>query len=75
VIALFTLAALGGGFESARGCPNCKDAVADGAGETDRLQDGYSQSILLMIAMPLVLAGAGGTMIVRAVRRGAFPEL
>ena len=58
----------------ALGCPNCKEAVANQDGDAMRLANGYSWSILLMIAMPFVLLGAGMMMIARAVRRGSFPE-
>ena len=41
-------------------CPNCKDAVAEGNAEnSQRLSNGYSHSILLMMGMPLTLVAAG----------------
>jgi hypothetical protein len=64
------------GFASdAVGCPNCKEAVATQDGDSLRLANGYSWSILLMIAMPFSLLGTGMLMVVRAVKRGEFPEL
>ena len=59
----------------ALGCPNCKEAVANQDGDSMRLANGYSWSILLMIAMPFTLLGTGSFMIARAVRRGGLPEL
>ncbi len=59
----------------ALGCPNCKEAVAAQDGDAMRLANGYSWSILLMIAMPFTLLGTGMVMIARAVKRGGFPEL
>jgi hypothetical protein len=56
-------------------CPNCKEALANQDGDAMRLANGYSWSILLMIAMPFTLLGTGMMMIARAVRRGALPEL
>ena len=55
-------------------CPNCKEAVANQDGNAARLADGYSWSILLMMAMPFTLLGTGAWMVTRAVRRGHFPE-
>ena len=62
--------------DRASACPNCKEAVANQPGGTDaaRLADGYSWSILLMMAMPFSLLGTGAVAVTRAVRRGAFPE-
>jgi hypothetical protein len=59
----------------ALGCPNCKEALANQDGDALRLANGYSWSILLMIAMPFALLGTGTMMLVRAVRRGGFPKL
>ncbi len=56
-------------------CPNCKEAVANQDGDSMRLANGYSWSILLMIAMPFTLLGTGMLMIARAVKRGILPEL
>lgn len=57
-------------------CPNCKEAVANqGNGDAARLADGYSWSILLMMAMPFTLLGTGAYFVTRAVRSGALPEL
>jgi hypothetical protein len=60
----------------ARACPNCKDAVAaQEPAEAARLKNGYFYSILLMVSMPIVLTGAGAILLIRAVKRGALPEL
>ncbi len=59
---------------SASACPNCKEAVANQDGNAARLADGYSWSILLMMAMPFTLLGTGTWLVTRAVRRGQFPE-
>ena len=51
------------------GCPNCKDAVdtSDPAGLN--LARGYFYSILLMLAMPFMLAGSFGCYVWREMRR------
>ncbi len=59
---------------TASACPNCKEAVANQDGEAMRLADGYSYSILLMMAMPFTLFGTGAFFVARAVRRGSLPE-
>ena len=59
----------------ALGCPNCKEAVANQDGDAMRLANGYSWSIILMIAMPFTLLGTGMMMIARAVKRGDLPEM
>ena len=64
-----------GASGEAWGCPNCKEAVANQGGDAMRLADGYSWSIILMIAMPFTLLGTGTMMIARAVRRGTLPEM
>lgn len=56
-------------------CPSCKDAVAAQGSEAARLSDGYSYSILLMIAVPLSLMGTGAFFVARAARRGMLPPL
>ena len=71
-LALLLVVGLAG---EALGCPNCKEAVANQDGDAMRLANGYSWSILLMIAMPFALLGTGMMMIARAVRRGSLPEL
>lgn len=69
------LAALLATAGPAMSCPNCKEALASQDGEAARLQDGYSTSILFMMAMPLALFGAGAFFLVRAARRGQLPQL
>ena len=59
---------------NASACPNCKEAVANQGGDAARLADGYSWSILLMMAMPFALLGTGSIFVARAVRRGDLPE-
>ena len=59
---------------SAQACPNCKEAVASQGGDAARLANGYSWSILLMMAMPFTLLGTGAFMVSRVVKRGGFPE-
>ena len=71
-LALLLLVGLAG---EALGCPNCKEAVANQDGDAMRLANGYSWSIILMIAMPFALLGTGMMMIARAVKRGALPEM
>ena len=56
-------------------CPSGKAAVAAQGSDAARLSDGYSLSILLMIAMPLALMGTGAFVIARAGRRGTLPPL
>lgn len=60
---------------SASACPNCKEALAAQTGDAARLKDGYYYSIVLMIAMPFTLLGAGAFFVARAVKRGALPEM
>ena len=55
-------------------CPNCKEAVANQGGDAARLANGYSWSILLMMAMPFTLLGTGTYAVTRAMKRGGFPE-
>ncbi len=71
-LALLIVAGLAG---EATGCPNCKEAVANQDGDSMRLANGYSWSIILMISAPFALLGTGTLMIARAVRRGSLPEL
>ena len=59
----------------ASACPNCKEAVANQDDDAARLADGYSWSILVMMAMPFTLLGTGSYLIARAVRRGSLPEM
>ncbi len=63
-----------GSASVASACPNCKEAVANQGGDAARLADGYSWSILLMMAMPFTLLGTGTFFVARAVKRGGFPE-
>jgi hypothetical protein len=57
-------------------CPSCKEAIgADPSDDAQRLANGYSRSILLMMGMPIALAGVGALMVVRAARQGRLPEL
>ena len=70
-----TLLLLFGLVGEALGCPNCKEAIANQNGDAMRLANGYSWSIILMLAMPFLLLAAGSMMVVRAVKRGSFPEL
>jgi hypothetical protein len=74
------LALLTAGEASA--CPNCKEAVAAQddvavqAGQpTTFMKNGYNWSVLFMMVMPFTLLGTGALMVVRAVKRGALPEL
>lgn len=76
VVALMVAVALIGPAAPARACPACKEAVAaQPPEEAARLKNGYFYSILLMVSMPLALAGVGIFAVVRAVKRGAMPEL
>ncbi|GIW88631.1 MAG: hypothetical protein KatS3mg108_2955 [Isosphaeraceae bacterium] len=57
-------------------CPACKEAMAaQRPDEATRLRTGYFYSIILMVSMPLVLAGVGIAAVARAVKRGTMPEL
>jgi hypothetical protein len=61
---------------NASACPNCKEAVANQEGvDGVRMQRGYFWSILMMIGMPLGMVSAGTIVVVRAVKRGALPEM
>ena len=60
----------------ASACPNCKEAVANQQGsDAEGMRNGYFWSIIIMISVPFSLVGAGTFMVVRAVKRGALPEL
>ncbi len=61
--------------QTIQACPNCKEALAAQTGDGARLKDGYFYSILLMMAMPFSLLGTGAFFVVRAVRKGSFPEI
>lgn len=50
-------------------CPNCKDAVATADPEGMNVARGYFYSILLMLAMPFLLAGSFGIYVWRELRR------
>ena len=50
-------------------CPNCKDAVATADPEGMNVARGYFYSILLMLAMPFLLAGSFGIYVWREMRR------
>jgi hypothetical protein len=57
-------------------CPNCREAMANqNSPEAVGLRNGYFWSILLMISVPMSLLGTGAFMVVRAVKRGALPEM
>jgi hypothetical protein len=73
--------ALWAGREAAA-CPNCKEAVAAqddvaalGGPPSTFMKNGYNWSVLFMMAMPFTLLGTGAFLVVRAVKRGALPEL
>ncbi len=57
-----------------RACPNCKEAVADGAVEASSLARGYNWSILFMIAVPFTMMTTGALAIREAAKRGELPE-
>jgi hypothetical protein len=57
-------------------CPGCKEALADQQGvDAAGVRSGYFWSILFMIGTPFSLISAGAVAVVRAVKRGALPEL
>lgn len=57
-------------------CPGCKEALADAQGsDSAGMRTGYFWSILFMIGMPFSLLSAGALAVVRAVKRGALPEM
>lgn len=57
-------------------CPNCKEAVANQSPEESaRLARGFSYSVVLMVSMPFLILGTGIVGVIRAVKRGALPEL
>ena len=51
------------------GCPTCKDALAEGDDVAANLARGYFYSILLMLGMPVTLAGSFGLYVWRELRR------
>ena len=68
----------------ARACPNCRDAVAETAGQGaayggeaatgSRLADGYNYSILFMIGMMYAVVGGSGLLLWHAVKKYAPPR-
>jgi hypothetical protein len=69
--AVFLLSMAGG----ASACPNCKEAVSAQPAEVANMAQGYNWSIMLMLGVPLSLAGTGAFMVRRAVKKGMFPEI
>ncbi len=63
------------GVGPARACPNCKEAVSLGSGETANLSNGYNWSVIFMITVPFSMMGMGAFAIRRAVKRGVLPEM
>jgi hypothetical protein len=59
----------------ASACPNCKEAVAAQPAEDAVMKHGYNYSVLFMMAMPFSILSIGSFMVVRAVKRGALPEM
>jgi hypothetical protein len=72
VLALAFLLLLAG---DAWACPGCKEAIAAQPRDASRMREGYFWSILFMMAMPFLLLGTGSFFVVRAVKRGALPQL
>ena len=68
VLAVAALVALVAAAD-ALGCPNCKDAVDTSDPEGLNLARGYFYSILLMLAMPFMLASSFGCYVWREMRR------
>jgi hypothetical protein len=60
---------------AASACPNCKEAIAEQSSDAGNQKDGYSYGVMMMLAMPFALLGFGTIKILRAVKRGALPEL
>ncbi len=57
-------------------CPGCKEALANEQGtDAAGVRNGYFWSILMMIGTPFSLLSAGAFAVVRAVKRGALPEM
>ena len=56
-------------------CPNCKEAVASQPADVANTARGYNWSVMFMVSMPFTLLGTGAFAVVRAAKRGAFPEL
>jgi hypothetical protein len=63
------------GVNSARACPNCKEAVSLGAGEAANVSNGYNWSVIFMISVPFSMMGMGAFAVHRAVKRGVLPEM
>ena len=74
-LAVSTALALSLSPSTATACPNCKEAVAAQPDEAEGIARGYNWSVLVMMAMPFALLGTGAFLVVRAARRGGFPEL
>lgn len=72
---LLTAAALFLPAGPAHACPGCKEGMAAQSGDAARLKDGYYYSILLMIAMPFTMLGAGAFFVARAIKHGNLPEM
>jgi hypothetical protein len=54
---------------SVEACPGCKEPIAVGQGTVDNVGDGFSYSVLFMLAMPMILVGTLGTYMARTVHR------
>ena len=71
IVVVAAVVAVGATFlsDSCLACPNCKDALAGGSGETMNVARGYALSILIMLGMPFTLAGSFGLYVWREMRR------
>lgn len=67
VLVLFAVAAILAG--EAVGCPTCKDTLAEGDSSAANIARGYAYSIVIMLAMPFMLAGSFGLYVWREMRR------
>jgi len=60
---------------NASACPNCKEAVVAQPADVASTARGYNWSVMFMVSMPFTLLSTGALVVVRAAKRGAFPEL
>jgi hypothetical protein len=57
------------GLASVQACPGCKEPVGTRDNNPDGVSEGFSYSVLFMLAVPTILLTGLGTVVVRTVQR------